>query len=368
MKKYILELLILVNRYYPYDTQYVKNKYKINDDQEFNRIFEKNEDILLFNSLQSEILFIHILNVDNDYIYKYKKSLHDLLSDYFVNRKKCHFSRCHKVSSKTKTSHLDNCYCKIKVKSVANIKIDTFIEIYKNEMTNPKVYINKIDVIKNYVESIKKLSQDIKKNKTNVVKPPPVQIDETKPNIDFQFESEIDPDLKDFFDVLIGIKPKMKIQEKKINKTPVSSIDDESPVKPTIIENKSIKEMEITPIKNVIIAKEENAIESSEKSITSYIKTPKKESIKNKTITNSIKTQNTPVKKILKKDKSESDNVNDFIKKETTENSFNPNTEEMDSIKSNSIFRKNEKDLLIKNKDDEIKKKKMIMLLKMNQK
>ena len=146
MKKYIQELLILVNKYYPINLDYIK-KYKINSFNEFNKLIEINNDYLLFNSKDSEQLFINIINVDMNYIKKYNKSFHEILSDFFINKNnKYYFNKCHKIFL---NNHIENCSCKIKVKSVSSLKIDVFIEIFKEAIVH-ETKINNNNIILNY--------------------------------------------------------------------------------------------------------------------------------------------------------------------------------------------------------------------------
>jgi hypothetical protein len=391
MKKYILELLILVNKYYLYDNIYVSNKYQIMNEIEFDKTLQKNQNILLFNSLRSEILFIHILNVDNNYIYKYKKSFYDLLSSFFIDKKKYHFSHCHKISSKTKSLHLDNCYCKIKVKSIANLKIDTFIEIYKNETSNTNQYINKTDAIKNYINKLENLNKNIKLTNKNIVFPEKKIVNPNTKN--FQLDSEIGDELEDYFNDLIGNKVTKKhkpiVEKEKINIIPEE-------VELSYEKNDKINISTDNSISSVINKNNKTSNDINNYKIDNNHKNDSnhfiKKTIKDKNKSDSI--INDKSDSLLKdnshsfvkdnshsfiKDNSHSfvkDNSHSFVKdksesieefiKDTTETY--QNTDEIESLKSNNIFKKNESELLIKNKDDEIKKKKMIMLLKLNKK
>jgi hypothetical protein len=64
----IIKLLIFINNYYKYDQIYIKDKYNINDYQEFRNFFKKNyKSRLIFNCAKSEKLFNNFINLYYSY-------------------------------------------------------------------------------------------------------------------------------------------------------------------------------------------------------------------------------------------------------------------------------------------------------------
>jgi len=145
LKKYIIKLLIFCNNYYKYDLDYIKLKFNINSYSEFTSYFKEKYKIkLIFNSINSENLFINFLNMDKDYFnLKYNENCVDILLNFFILKEdKIYFNKCNELFYSTNKTHIDNCNCKIKVKSIVNIDIITFTQILSEDIKNKNKNIN----------------------------------------------------------------------------------------------------------------------------------------------------------------------------------------------------------------------------------
>ena len=135
MYKYITDLLILCNNFCDINFKYIEEKYNI-DYNIFEIFFEKNyKEKLIFNSINSEILFIYIFNANKNYILKkYNKTIQEVLRKFFIKKKIYYFNKCHKNFNNNNYTkmHIHNCNCPIKVKSIVNLKINLFMNILKN--------------------------------------------------------------------------------------------------------------------------------------------------------------------------------------------------------------------------------------------
>ena len=135
MYQHIIYLNILCNKFYSINNQYLLNKYNIKIDL-FNDFFEKNsKEKLIFNSFESEILFIYIININKDYIFnKYKLNEIKLINKIFLNNKIYYLNKCHKYFDvDNKQMHLPNCKCPIKTKTISNVKINIFIKMLEKQ-------------------------------------------------------------------------------------------------------------------------------------------------------------------------------------------------------------------------------------------
>ena len=64
IKKYIDKLCTLSNNYHVFDENYIKNKFDLSNYNKFRKYYKKNHtDKLIFNSLDSEKLFIKLMNL-----------------------------------------------------------------------------------------------------------------------------------------------------------------------------------------------------------------------------------------------------------------------------------------------------------------
>ena len=144
---YITKLLIFCNNYFVYDINYIIKNYKINSYSEFRKFFKNNYKIkLIFNSSKSEKLFINFMNIDYNYIYyTYKFKQCEIFINFFIVKRFFYLNKCYqkKYSLNNKNYHCNNCLCKIKVKSIVNLKIDTLIFIilqFEKEKNLEKYY------------------------------------------------------------------------------------------------------------------------------------------------------------------------------------------------------------------------------------
>ena len=158
MYKYITDLLILCNNFCNPDKNYILLHYNI-ELVIFEIYFKKYyTNRLVFNSINSEILFIYIFNTDEQYILKkYNKNIHSVLKNFFIKNKIYYFNKCHKNFniSDYKKMHLKNCNCPIKVKSIVNLKILLFLNIIKKcKIINENYNNNNLILIKNNENSI----------------------------------------------------------------------------------------------------------------------------------------------------------------------------------------------------------------------
>ena len=142
-KSYIEKLCIMSNNYYMYDEEYIKNKYNIKSYDKFRKFFKQNHsDKLIFNSEKAENFFIKVMNLNSDYMFtKYGKSQSQVIVDFFIQREECNLNDCDEYSNfNNKKSHMSNCECKIKVKSVVNLSINALIFILiENDFTKNNI-------------------------------------------------------------------------------------------------------------------------------------------------------------------------------------------------------------------------------------
>ena len=158
MIKIITDLLFLCNNFCDLDIDYIESKYNINTDN-FETYFNKNyKNKLIFNSTNSEILFIYICNSNKTYIFKkYKKSIQEILNNLFIKNKIYYFNKCHKNYNNNNYTkmHITECNCSIKVKSIVNLKISIFLKILKNcNNFNLNFYNSKINNIDSPINNL----------------------------------------------------------------------------------------------------------------------------------------------------------------------------------------------------------------------
>ena len=132
--KYIIRLIIFVNNYHKYDNNYIKDKYNIDSHNNFIKYFKKNyKKKILFSSNESEQLFINLINIDIDFMFKkYNSDMISKLIYFFIARKKINFNYCNYINKHEKQL----CTCKIKVKSIVNLSIESFIFILRQYVKN----------------------------------------------------------------------------------------------------------------------------------------------------------------------------------------------------------------------------------------
>jgi len=150
MYQHIIYLNILCNKFCLINVQYLLNKYCVKMEL-FNDFFEKNsKEKLIFNSFESEILFIYIVNINKDYIFnKYKLNEIQLINKIFLNNKIYYLNKCHKYFDvDNKQMHLPNCKCPIKAKTISNVKINIFIKMLeKQNITSLSCFNNDNNII-----------------------------------------------------------------------------------------------------------------------------------------------------------------------------------------------------------------------------
>jgi hypothetical protein len=174
LRNFILKILQISNDYYEPDLDFIKLKYQLNSIKEFNSLYiKKSNELLIFNSNQSEKLFIRLVNLDENFINrKYNKDINGVIIDFIVNKNTNYFfSICDEFYNLNKSnidtnificlikSHIKNCNCKIRVKSIVNLSINTLIKIIKNTINNKKNLIN---------NNVKNLKKKIKNSKNNM--------------------------------------------------------------------------------------------------------------------------------------------------------------------------------------------------------
>ena len=205
-KSFVEKLCVMSNNYYLYNEEYIKNKYNIETYDKFRRFFKKNHnDKLIFNSQKSENFFIKVMNLDPDYMLKkYGNTQSEILINFFIQRNNCIFNDCEEISETlTKKVHINDCKCKIKVKSVVNLSINALIfiliendhhkknniENVNNTIVQNKSNVNIIaklyntDANKKIIESIKKI-ENIKKKMGIVKNDVNYILTDTKPNVE----------------------------------------------------------------------------------------------------------------------------------------------------------------------------------------
>ena len=178
MYQHITDLNILCNKFYSINNQYISNKYRIKLEL-FNDFFQKNsKEKLIFNSFESEILFIYIININKDYIFnKYKLNEIQLINKIFLNNKIYYLNKCHKYFDvDNKQMHLPNCKCPIKAKTISNVKINIFIKMLeKQNITSLSCFDNDNNSIINFDENLENtnLEKDDKnlENDNNIIIP-----------------------------------------------------------------------------------------------------------------------------------------------------------------------------------------------------
>jgi len=156
---FIIKIMHISNDYYDCDPYYINIKYKLASIKEFNKLYNNNLNqtkLLLFNSIEAEKLFIRLINLDENYVErKYNQNMKYILTNFIHNKNdNYYFSICDEFFNINKStvdndnifihqikSHVKNCNCKIKVKSVVNLSINTLIKIIKNTISNNKNYL-----------------------------------------------------------------------------------------------------------------------------------------------------------------------------------------------------------------------------------
>lgn len=165
MDTYIQNLVILCNKQYPNNIDFIKLKYNIETIELWYVYFEQNnKSLLIFNSYESEYLFIQCFNYDLTYIKTtYNLSINDAFYTYFYNKNKIYFNECHYSNI-----HTQNCNCLIKVKSITKLKINALIHLYKKNYENfdfqiikqvyKQLFLKSVNDIKNLKHSISSTS------------------------------------------------------------------------------------------------------------------------------------------------------------------------------------------------------------------
>ena len=170
MYQHIIYLNILCNKFYSINNQYLLNKYRIKLEL-FNDFFEKNsKEKLIFNSFESEILFIYIININKDYIFnKYKLNEIQLINKIFLNNKIYYLNKCHKYFDvDNKQMHLPNCKCPIKAKTISNVKINIFIKMLeKQNITSLSCFDNDNNSIINFNENQNSENENLETEENN---------------------------------------------------------------------------------------------------------------------------------------------------------------------------------------------------------
>ena len=153
---FILKIMNIANDYNKPNIDYINLKYKLDSIKEFDKLYKNNlnhNKLIFFNSNEAEKLFIRLVNLDENYIErKYNKEIKYIIADFIKNKNNIYyFSICDEFYNINKStidndnifihqikSHVKNCNCKIKVKSVVNLSINTLIKIIKNSISNKK--------------------------------------------------------------------------------------------------------------------------------------------------------------------------------------------------------------------------------------
>ena len=352
MEKYINDLLILCNKYYYFDIDYIKTKYNIKKYELWEQFFKENSHLkLIFNCYNAEILFIFIFNIDKKYIESnYNISINNLLHDFFINKIDYYFSYCHEnyINSKKHTMHLKNkCCCFIKVKSIVNLNINTFMYIHKNNF-NPNNF--DIDIINPNLNSQFKLSlENLKqlKNKipNNLYSINTQKIDEIiiKPNKDILLETLIENNINYIF-----------------NKNITNNIENNN------LKNSNAK----NNIINLINNNENKKLENNENKKFDNNENKKFDNNENKKLENNKKIDNNKNKKLENKKISIHSNFDATLENSMDNNTINStetesvNTSETQNTQISSVKGNKQEINIIQQKENEInKKKKMLMLL-----
>ena len=404
MYKYITDLLFLCNNFCILDKTYIQTKYNI-DYNIFDIYFNKHfKDKLIFNSINSEILFICIFNANKNYILKkYNKTIQEVLNKFFIKKKIYFFNKCHKnfnINNYNKM-HLNNCKCPIKVKSIVNLKIPVFINILKNSDNFNSNYNNEFNnnnsinsdntksfnddknnssstYINNHKKKYKNNNTDNELigilNKLSTLK---IELDSNKifnnninikkeeyiqNSTEFQLNSEIDLDCTNNDTILENIYEKDIIIENTISEK------SKTPEKDIIIEN-TISEKNKTILNNKY-QESEDMYEIDTKNNSIFVDEIKK--IKEISKTSNKTSNKTPNNYILYSDDNKKVSISDSNEDSSSSDSESSlDVEEMEkSIVPDSNLKKNKvsfissQDKYIQNKEAEIKKKKILFLLK----
>lgn len=162
-KSYIDKLCTMSNNYYVYDDYYIKNKYNIDSYNKFRKYFKKHHsNKLIFNSEKSENFFIKVMNIDSFYMaHKYNNYQAQIIVDFFIKRNQCYFNECDELNILNGiNNHINNCKCKIKVKSVANLSINALVYILLEQNNDNKKYNLNKNINSNKIE-INQSSQNV---------------------------------------------------------------------------------------------------------------------------------------------------------------------------------------------------------------
>jgi hypothetical protein len=127
LENQLIKLQLFTNNYFKYNDEYIKEKYDIDSYEEFRTYFKKNyKSKLIFNCAKSEKLFINFINLDYNYFdSKYFDKQTQTIMDFFITGKLFYFNKCNEVNIRNnQKNHIQECNCKIKVKTIANIPID----------------------------------------------------------------------------------------------------------------------------------------------------------------------------------------------------------------------------------------------------
>lgn len=185
LRKHIIQMMEVSNEYCDYEYEYILKNYDCNTVDKYLVHYERYMNYkLIFNSIESEKLFIRLINADEYYIKKkYNKNFKELIYKMFKIKgmnKKVYYNYCeeNKDINKEDKSHIKECKCNIKVKSVVNLSINTFIKIINNDFYNlnsnkeketlNNYLINKESIdINDYIRKDKNMYDNISKDKNN---------------------------------------------------------------------------------------------------------------------------------------------------------------------------------------------------------
>ncbi len=175
----IIKLMIFTNNYFKYNKEYILDKYNIEDYDEFRTYFKKNyKSKLIFNCSKSEKLFINFINLDYNYFCnKYSGKETQTIMNFFITGKLFYFNKCNEVNSFIKDkNHIPKCNCKIKVKTIANLTINTLIFILKEFASSYNENLNTNDYLTNNTNTTNNTNNSKNFTNKNVVKIPKNEI------------------------------------------------------------------------------------------------------------------------------------------------------------------------------------------------
>ena len=338
MYQHIIYLNILCNKFYSINNQYLLNKYRIKFEL-FNDFFEKNsKEKLIFNSFESEILFIYIININKDYIFnKYKLNEIQLINKIFLNNKIYYLNKCHKYFDvDNKQMHLPNCKCPIKAKTISNVKINIFIKMLeKQNITSLSCFDNDNNSIINFNENENSENENLETENNNDIIIPKSNIKLINNDRFYQALNKLN-NIKKLLN--IPIEENLITEENLIIKENISNDENKTVyVSNNIIDDNETKE-------EIIITKEYK-----------------------QEIFNNLYNENTKDKNYNTKDidnikieiSNEEDNKTEILNEEDNKNSYMSSIDKINK-KQNDI----DVNDYLRMKEEEIRKKKMLLLLK----